>query len=759
MPHFALRLAQPAGYDESDMPRFARVIPDRAGDRALDYAIPEALENAVAPGSRVRVPLRTRKVLATVIAVGDDSEVEAPRFIEEVLHREPLIRPRLIEIARWMAEYYCCPLEAAMACVLPQVVREAGVSKRLRNFARLVREPDPAALAALVARAPRQADALAALREAGRPTPVAELASEAGVAESVFRALERRGWVEIVPEEVARDPHGGETFLPTQDLTLNPEQRAALDAVCAEIDAAGEAVPTLLHGVTGSGKTEIYLQAIRHALDAGRTALVLVPEISLTPQTVERFKSRFAARQDEVAVLHSHLSAGERFDEWHKVHTGRARIAIGARSAVFAPLENLGVIIVDEEHETSYKQEELPRYHARDVAVLRANREECAIVLGTATPSLESWLNARAGKYRLARLTQRVDDRKMPLIRVLDLRKAARAAKGDAIFAPAMLAAIDKRLAAGEQTILFLNRRGFSTTMLCLKCGHVCRCPECSVSLTYHRDAGQLACHICGHTERAPKSCPECHDPGIRHSGVGTQKVEDAVRRIFPKAKVARMDADAMTRKDSYRQTLGAFKEGAIDILVGTQMIAKGLHFPNVTLVGIVNADLGLHVQDFRAAERTFQLLTQVAGRAGRGETEGEVIVQTFTPFHPAIQFARHHDFDGFVGQELELRQRFAFPPFARMVIVTVRGRSRELAEFTAETLARKFTAAAPPDATVGRAAPAPLEKARGHYRFQVALRGPSARPLARAIRTVLDPLTLPEDVHVTVDVDPVQLL
>lgn len=740
------------------MPRYARVVPDRSGDRALDYLIPAAMEASVAPGARVRVPLRTRTVLATVVDVCEETEVRNPREIHELIGGAPLIRPELLELARWIAEYYCCPLEAAMACVLPQVVRQAEVSTQKRNFATLLRQPGPDDWSTLERRAPRQADALRELAEAGVPSPVAALAASAGVSESVFRALERGGWISIAPEEVARDPHAGETFLPTNDLELNEEQKAAFQVICEAVENPASSQPVLLYGVTGSGKTEIYLQTIRHALKRGKTALVLVPQISLTPQTVERFKARFAAIQRDVAVMHSNLSAGERFDEWNKIRQGGAKIVIGARSAVFAPLENLGLIIVDEEHEGSYKQDETPRYHARDLAVLRAQREGCAIVLGSATPSLESWQNTRTGKYRLVRMTQRVDDRRMPVIRVVDMRIAMRRSPGETIFSPQLLQAIEGRLANGSQTILFLNRRGFSTSLLCQACGHVSECPDCSVTLTYHRDTGQLVCHVCGRTERAPKVCPSCKDPGIRHAGVGTQKVEDAVRKIFPKARVARMDADTMTRKDAYRETLGAFKEGAIDILVGTQMIAKGLHFPNVTLVGIVNADLGLHVPDFRAGERTFQLLTQVAGRAGRGEMEGEVLVQSFTPFSPSIQFARHHDFDGFAQQELEFRERFGFPPFQRMVLITARSRVMERAEFTAQTLVRKLKAAAPKNASIGEAVPAPLEKSHGSWRFQTALRGPAVRPLARAVQQVLAGLPLPDETYVAVDVDPVQL-
>ncbi len=741
--------------DFPKMPDFAQVIPDRAGDRMLDYRIPERLASCVAPGSRVRIPVRTRLLAGTVVSVSDTTAFQGVRDLHDVIGTQPLIRPHLLKLAHWLAEYYCCPLEAAMACVLPQAVRGGEVTPRMRRMVRAAKPITPDDVESLARRAPRQAAALAALGEAA--VPVSELADTAGVPPAVFQALEKLGWAVIESAENARDPHGRDVFLPTEPLALSDAQGLALEAVNAAIADPPSHRPILLHGVTGSGKTEVYLQAIQNAIDRGRSALVLVPEISLTPQTVERFKARFAARQNEVAVLHSHLSDGERHDEWHKVHRGQARIVIGARSAVFAPVDRLGVIIVDEEHEGSYKQEDAPRYHARDVAVLRAARENCAIVLGSATPSLESCRNARTGKYHIVRLDQRVDNRRMPVMRIVDMRRSG--ARRDSIFSPQLSTAIESRLAKGEQTILFLNRRGFSTSMVCQACGHICQCPNCSVSLTYHRDTAQLACHICGRTERAPKACPHCKDPGIRHSGVGTQKVEDSTRKIFPKARIARMDADAMTRKDAYRETLGAFKSGSVDILVGTQMIAKGLDFPNVTLVGIVNADLGLHVPDFRAGERTFQLLTQVAGRAGRGDVEGEVIVQTFTPFSPSIQFARHHDFDAFVDQELEFRERFQFPPFARMVLLTVRGPMPERAEFTAQTLVRRLKEAVPPGTLVGEAAPAPLEKAHGQHRFQTSLRGPAIRPLSVAVRRVIDALPLPENVFISVDVDPVSLL
>ena len=735
---------------------FARVLPDQAAGRLLDYRIPESMASSIGVGSRVRVPVRTRLLNGTVIEVLSACEYNSVRDITQLLDDKPMIRPALLELARWMADYYCCPLETAVCSVLPVAVRDGRVSVKKQNSARLASPISEEQLATLSRKAPRQADALRVLINASGPLPVSTAADQAGVSDSVYRTLEKNGLVVIEAGVVARNPYS-ERFVANAELVLNSEQTEAMIAVREAMEKPGQ--PILLFGVTGSGKTEIYLRAIREAINHGRTALVLVPEIALTPQTVERFKSRFADMQDNIAVLHSHLSEGERHDEWHKIHDGTARIVIGARSSIFAPLENLGVIIVDEEHEGSYKQDEAPRYNARDMAVLRASREGAAVILGSATPCLESWYNAQSGKYRLVRLNQRVDDKSMPVVRVVDLRRQSRATPEGGILARSLAEAIEGRIAKGEQSILFLNRRGFSTSMICEACGHVCQCPDCSISLTYHRAAERLICHICGHTRKAPKSCPKCSDPKIRFAGMGTQKVEEALKKIFPKARIARMDADSMTRKDAYRETLGAFKEGKIDILIGTQMIAKGLHFPNVTLVGIVNADLGLHIPDFRAGERTFQLLTQVAGRAGRGEMEGEVFVQTFTPFSPSIQFARHHDFQGFMEQEMEFREKFGYPPFGKMALITLRGTVRERVEFSAQTLSRKLKAAALEGITIGEGIPAPLEKAKTYHRFQVSMRGNSSMLLSRLAKETLQTLTMPEDVFVAVDIDPLHLM
>jgi primosomal protein N' (replication factor Y) len=739
-------------------PGYVRVVIDRAIQRELDYSVPETLADRIGVGSRVRVPFRDKSALATVLATLEESAAKGIRPIQALVGDSPVLSERLLELAKWMSGYYCCPLETVMRSLLPQVIRRAEVGWKKQ----LVVHPskiDQVEIDKLRRRAPRQAELLEAVSKLEKPVPAALLLRKTLLDNQTLRSLAKRGLVDIREEAIERDPHAEEQFVASAQLQLNAEQIAALQNITDALAAPETARPILLHGVTGSGKTEIYLQAIRTALDRGRTAIVLVPEISLTPQTVERFKSRFAEIHEAIAVLHSHLSHGERHDEWHKIHSGRARIVIGARSAVFAPLKDLGLIIVDEEHETTYKQEEAPRYHARDVAVVRARIEKCAIVLGSATPSLESYYNATNDKYDLVTLSQRIDEQQMPLMRIVDLRQERRKEKILPILSEKLSQAIADRLEKREQTILFLNRRGFSTSLLCSNCGEARECPNCSVALTFHRHMARLSCHLCGHTAAVPKKCPACGKDALVYAGFGTEKVESTVSHLFPKANVRRMDADSMTRKEAYRETLRNFRTGKIDILVGTQMIAKGLHFPNVTLVGIINADLALHLPDFRAGERTFQLLTQVAGRAGRGETPGEVFVQTYTPFSPSIQFARHHDFAGYFQQELEFRRRCDFPPFKHAILITVRSEHEGRAKLSAETLVRRLKEALPPEFLLSHAAPAPLEKLQGQFRFHILLRGEAITRLSRLVRQTLEKLPLPEDVIATVDVDPYQLL
>jgi len=748
----------------SSSARYARVVPDRSGHSAFDYEIPEHLLGKVVIGSRVRVPVRTRLVLATVVDLLEESEVPGLKPIAELLGARALINPVLIRLGHWVAAYYCCPLHVALRAILPQVVRDAEMKEKRLLFARLGEKPDTVTIEQMAKRAPKQAGVIEFLTGQSEPVAVTEVMKECGVTRATLDGMRERGLIVLESQAVGRDPYKEETFLHAPQLDMNAEQLVAFERIAAAVREPATHRPILIHGVTGSGKTELYLRAIDLCLSLGKTAIVLVPEISLTPQTVERFKSRFAHLQEEVAVLHSHLSDGERHDEWHKINNGAARIVIGARSAVFAPLERLGLIVVDEEHENSYKQEEAPRYHARDVAVYRAHLEGCAIVLGSATPSMESYHNATTEKYELVRLLSRVDDRKMPRIRIVDLRLEGTRGPGANILSETLCKAIRERLAKKEQSILFLNRRGFSTSLICSSCGYVCECPNCALALTFHRTASRLICHVCGHTAVVPSKCPECADPRIKYSGAGTEKVEELVGAFFPEAVVKRLDADSVSRKDTLKDALHAFRTGKIDILVGTQMIAKGLHFPNVTLVGIVNADMGLHLPDFRGGERTFQLLTQVAGRAGRGDVEGEVYVQTYTPFHPAIQFARHHDFPGFWEQEVQFRVNTKLPPFWHMTMITLRSVAESHAAFSADTLARRVNealeaGALPKDTLISKPGPAPMEKSHGQYRFQLMLRTRNMTRLSKGLMTILEKLTFPEEVIVTVDVDAYQML
>ena len=738
------------------MQNYARVITDDPTDKELDYSIPQTWAGKVHIGSRVKVPLRSREILATVVALVDTPSVPEPKTISALISESPILNKSLLALARWMAEYYCCPVESAIRSLLPEVIRKAKLGFKRERIISVSREFSQGELQALEVKAPRQAQVLKYVLELAEVIRWRELQERAATTDRTIQQLVDRGFLQVKFENADRDPYANEHFVSSVAIQLNSEQKNALEMVVQAVDARDNR-PILLHGVTGSGKTEVYLQAIDRCLKQDLGALVLVPEISLTPQTVERFKMRFQA--DLIAVLHSHLSAGERHDEWHKLNSGRARVAIGARSAVFAPVRRLGLIVVDEEHETSYKQEEAPRYQARDLAVVRAQIDRCAILLGSATPSLESYQNAKTGKYRLANLSCRVDDRELPLIRVVDMRQEYLKQKHVPLISGRLASAIEARLVAKEQTILFLNRRGFATSLVCNQCGFVCDCPNCSVALTFHQGENRLKCHLCGHATIAPRKCPKCADPSIRYAGYGTEKIEGTVRKLFPTAVVARMDADSMSRKDAYRQTLQAFRTGKIDILVGTQMIAKGLDVPNVTLVGIINADVGLHMPDFRAGERTFQLLTQVAGRAGRGDMAGEVFVQSSTPFSPSIQFARHHNFEGFWEQEIEFRERCEYPPFLHLLMIHVRSEHQRLAEFTAETIHRRLSEKPDPGVTLHPVVPAPIERSKGFYRYQILLRSKAIRRLSGTVRSILQKLTFPEEVHVSVDVDPYQVL
>ena len=744
---------------------YIRVLIDRSEGKEFDYAVPEHLRPRVSIGVRVIIPMRGRRAIGTVLEVMDDSSVSGIRPIESVVEADASASPALMKLGRWMADYYCAPLASVMRSILPPTIRGEKIAGRKIRMAGLVKRPTAADLEMIAKKAPKQGALLRALANSADRIPVPDLLASSGASDASLRALSSSGWVDLEERRVSAPGNGSPRILPGKIPELNPDQRRVVSELIDAIEQAEEKkelIPFLLHGVTGSGKTEVYLRLLAKVLESGRSAIVLVPEISLTPQTVERFRSRFdhaGGGGVGVAVLHSHLTEAERREEWLRLQRGEARIAIGARSAVFAPLSDLGLLIVDEEHENTYKQEETPRYHARDVAVMRAKLERCPVLLGSATPSIESYRNAMSGKYRLLELPRRADGQVMPLIRVVDLRLQGKRAKSDGGLSAPLQMAITRRLELDQQTILFLNRRGFATAMLCEPCGHVCKCPNCSLAMTFHRDAERLACHLCGHSTVPPSRCPECGDPGIRHTGIGTQRVEESIRKNFPKARIARMDADTMIRRGSYEEVLGKFRARQIDILIGTQMIAKGLDFPNVTLVGIINADIGLHSPDFRAGERTFQLLTQVAGRAGRGETEGEVIVQTYSPESPSLQHARHHDYAGFYEQEIAFREAFRHPPFSRLLLVRIRSISLEDVARIAASVSAWLKNSAPASVEVSEAAPAPLEKSHGQYRFHITLKASSGAVLGRLGRDLTNLFRSPEGVVITMDVDPYSMM
>jgi primosomal protein N' (replication factor Y) len=611
-------------------------------------------------------------------------------------------------------------------------------------------------------RARRQRDAYEWLEAAGGSAELAVLLDQTGCSRTVVGELERKGVVAVGDEEVLRDPFRDRDVAPAPEQTPTSAQAAALEVILAAL-AEPSPRPVLLHGVTGSGKTLVYVELLRRVLARGKSAIVLVPEIALTPQTVTRFRARFG---DQVAVLHSGLSDGERYDQWRQLRTGDKRIAVGARSALFAPLPDLGAIVVDEEHDGSYKQSEAPRYHARDLAVVRAAMSGAVCVLGSATPALESWSNAERGKFSLAALPERVGGGTLPAVRVVDLREARRREREEqhgaigTILTPPLVDAVRERLRRSEQTILLLNRRGYASFVQCRDCGDVRRCAHCSVSLTLHRVSGRLLCHHCRYEEPAPERCARCASRDLSFKGLGTEQVERVVAEAFPSARLARMDVDTTSGKWAHHEILGRVERGEVDILMGTQMIAKGLDFPRVTLVGVVNADVGIHLPDFRASERTFQLLSQVAGRAGRSVLAGEVIVQTSLPDHYAIRAALTHDYAGFAARELTERKSPAYPPWVRLANVLLSSPDLEAAASAAQKAAEWVRPRLGAEVELVGPAPAPIERLHGRWRWHFLLRTGSTRALTAVCRALVEGFSPPgADVRLALDRDPVALL
>ncbi len=712
----------------------------------LSYLVPESLRDAAQVGVRLEVPLGQRRVVGYLLAL-ETGEGEGLKPIREVLDATPLLTAELISLLLRAANYYRHPPGEVIRCALP-----AGLSGR-GNEVSILREP----LYTAVPRddqptGGRQREILARVRAEG-PLPLSALRAAFAAPYSPLKRLVELGFLAASETERRRDPFLDQPVTADAPAAPTAEQSAALERIRDAVESNAFR-PQLLHGVTGSGKTEVYLQAIARALEKGRRALVLVPEIALTPQLVARFRARFGG-QRQIAVLHSGLSDGERYDAWRAIAAGAVEIVIGARSAVFAPLSNLGIIVVDEEHEASYKQAEGFRYHARDLALLRGQMEGATVLLGSATPALTSYQRAREGQLDYLLLTGRVGGRPLPAVELLDLRENPPAG----VLAPPLAEALTAVVARGEQALLLLNRRGFAPFLLCADCGTTFRCPNCEITLTFHQGERQLRCHYCDYRERPAELCPVCNGLNIVPQGAGTERLEEELAALLPGARIARMDRDTTTRKGTHRSLVERMLSGDIDVLVGTQMVAKGHDFPNVTLVGVASADATLNLPDFRSAERTFALLSQVAGRAGRGAQPGRVLIQTFSPDHYALECAATHDYAAFAEQELAFRRELGYPPFGHLVNLVFSGNDADKVESAANRLAAGLAPLAAGVELLGPA-PCPLARLRGRHRRQLLLKS-TTRPPLRRLLGLLPPLqkALPATVSLAVDVDPVDML
>ena len=672
---------------------FCQVIVDIAHedvDRVFTYRVPEGMK--LCPGMRVHVPFgRVRRVEGVVVVMADACDLPPGRVrdVTDVLEDYPAVLPGLLRLAMRIRESSFCTLAQALRLMFPAQMRGERIRNKTREVVVLTCDRTIGAqLVASQARAPKRAQVLATLLESeSDETPVEALRQKLGECRQPLMALCKMGFARIEEREALRSPYGAMERLAGQDPTLTAQQEQVLSALLPAVEAGKGAF--LLYGVTGSGKTEVFIRAVRRCAQLGRTAIVLVPEIALTPQMVMWFRSRFG---EDAAVLHSRLSPGERYDEWRRIRRGDVRVVIGARSAIFAPLEHVGLIIIDEEHEQSYIADSTPRYDAREVARWRCEDEGAALLLASATPSMRSFAMAGRGDLTLLEMPRRVANRPLPQVHVVDMREELRAGNRS-VFSGALLTGLTRCLDEGHQAILFVNRRGYSTFVSCRSCGYTVTCSQCDVSMTYHSAENVLRCHYCGQEMPVPRTCPECGSPYIKYFGVGTQRVEEEVRKFFPDVPVLRMDNDTTRTKDAHAQLLGRFRSGEARVLVGTQMIAKGLDFPEVTMVGIIAADAMLKLPDYRSAERTFQLLTQVAGRAGRAEHPGEVFLQTYDPENYAIEAASRQDYRAFYEEEMMRRRRALYPPYTLLARLLYEADRAEDAQAAAEAAMRQMEA------------------------------------------------------------------
>jgi primosomal protein N' (replication factor Y) len=772
----------------TDNPEYVEVAVPVPLDRTFTYRVPEPIreQNPLHSGKRVRVPFSGRILTGFVVSAAGPPLDRKVLDVVSVLDDDLIVTEEILQLTRWMADYYCVGWGEALKASLPG--GGGGRSLKSRNLERvctLGTLPRQEEVEKVLSRSPKQRELLSMVLETvgqrngsgtdGEGINITRL--PANLRAGPLKALIGRGWLQIQETEADtlaapefQQETGGQAHSPH---ILTSHQEAALKAVVAGLNEGGFHA-FLLKGVTGSGKTEIYLRAIERALTMGRGVIVLVPEISLTPQVLHRFRSRFGER---VAELHSGLTGAERYRQWRRVGDGSSPIVVGARSAVFAPVSRLGLIVVDEEHDGSYKQEESPRYNARDLALVRAQRAGACALLGSATPSLESDFNGETGKYSCLTLPKRVEDRPLPHVSIVDLRKRSRQGSGlqkggsRGILSGELVKGLLQRIERREQSLLFLNRRGFASCLQCRDCGWAANCPHCDVSLTYHVPDRSLRCHYCDHRSRPSSVCPTCAGPNLDTKGVGTQRVEDAVQEMFPDARVVRMDRDTTRSRGAHERILKAVSSREVDILIGTQMVAKGHDYPGITLVGVILADATINMPDFRSAERTFQILTQVSGRAGRGETPGEVIIQTYRPDHYAVRYAATHDYEGFVQEELFFRKELGYPPYARMTRFRVEGQSSAAAEQFAGKLAERLGQWVSREGRKGDKkegveilgpAPGVFGKLQGRFRWQVVLKGESAKDLSRIVRNTClatgGDLRPPSGVRFGVDVDPIDL-
>ncbi|HEX6043183.1 MAG TPA: primosomal protein N' [Pyrinomonadaceae bacterium] len=724
--------------------------------QTFTYRLAPEISRQAEVGARITVPLGRKLVTAYIVALHDTlpanlAEIDI-KDARELVDTEPVCSPEILELARWVADYYACPLGEVIKAALPPGMTPSSkrgpsfIKPKLRRFVRLGSSEEQKLTEA-------QQRVIAALEQSG-PMSLQSLLAAADVGASTVASLEKKGRVEIYNEAVRRDPLAHAAHLQAEEYTLTSAQQSVLERIEQQIDNETYAA-ILLHGVTGSGKTEVYIRAMRHALSLGRSAMMLVPEIALTPVFSRRLRAHFG---DKVAIFHSSLQKGERFDEWTRVRNGDARIVIGTRSAVFAPVRDLGLIVVDEEHESSYRQQESPYYNARDTAIVRAQKESATVVLGSATPSLESFYNARHGKYTLVTMPQRIAARPMAAATLIDMRKIFARHGKPRVFSDELLEAIRETQERREQSIILLNRRGYSRFILCRSCGETIQCPNCDVTLTYHRSERVIVCHYCNHRQAVPRVCPSCGKKYIYYVGEGTEQLEEMLTQFFPALRVARIDRDTTARRSVFEKSLADFSAGELDTLVGTQMLAKGHDFPNVTLVGVVSVDTGLALPDFRSAERTFQLITQVAGRAGRGDRPGKVLIQTYHPYHYALRHACAQDYEAFYEEEINYRKNHSYPPFVALASLLVHGVDLGRVRTDALELRKQLDLANEErKCRILGPAPAPLARLKGEHRFQLLIKSRSRKQVREiadaALKTVVNLRS------VNLEIDPVSIM